>query len=63
MKKELARDSDKVVPDGLFVTKVFGKDAVVALELELHPKSHRRYRQIFKDYTYRTSSFCHTFSV
>jgi hypothetical protein len=46
MKKELSRNSDKVVPDGLFVTKVFEKDSVVALELELHPKSHERYQKV-----------------
>src|SRR5690606_14962840 len=62
MKRELSRNSDKVVPDGLFVTKIFGKEAVVAFEVELHPKSHRRYRQIFKDYSYR-SAISHVFYV
>src|SRR5690606_16664406 len=39
-------------------TKVFTNEVVVALELELYPKSHKRYRNIFLDYSYRSAIHC-----
>ena len=64
MKRELASsfDKDSVVPDGLFVANVNGENVVVALELEMHAKSHKRYKNIFKEYTYR-DAITHIFYV
>lgn len=64
MKRELGRNeiSDGIVPDGLFLTQIFNKEDVVALELELHPKSHKRYRSIFHDYAYK-NAISHIFYV
>jgi len=50
-KKGRAKDR-AVVPDGLFMATFLGQAAVVALELELHTKSHKRYRNLFYDYAY-----------
>ncbi|MCB0411485.1 MAG: replication-relaxation family protein [Bdellovibrionales bacterium] len=41
------------VPDGLFIAEIESQKSVVALELELHPKAHRKYDEIFKEYHYR----------
>jgi hypothetical protein len=57
MKRELGckKGSDAIVPDGLFVAEIFKQPAVIALELELHAKSHARYKNIFEDYFYRSA--------
>lgn len=55
LKRELPHTdfSNTVVPDGLFLATINGEESVVALELELHAKSHARYRSIFNDYVFR----------
>ncbi len=44
---------DKIIPDGIFVADMMGRSHIVALELELHAKSHARYRNLFIDYTFK----------
>lgn len=46
--------SNQNVPDGIFIAQ---KDSfgVVALELELHAKSHQRYRKLFREYALKDS--------
>lgn len=39
-----------LVPDGIFVAEVSEKNQVVSFELELTPKSHARYKNIFTEY-------------
>ena len=61
--KELVRQSadtyaQALIPDGIFVSDVFGATSVVALELELHAKSHIRYRKLFFDYSFMSAIGC-----
>lgn len=44
---------DKIIPDGIFVAEMLGRSHIVAIELELHAKSHARYRNLFIDYTFK----------
>lgn len=44
---------DRVIPDGIFTANVLGKPGVVAVELELNPKTRSRYSEIFRHYSYR----------
>lgn len=39
-----------LVPDGIFVAEVSGNNQVISFELELSPKSHVRYKNIFTEY-------------
>ncbi|MBT4762738.1 MAG: hypothetical protein HOO06_13655 [Bdellovibrionaceae bacterium] len=43
---------DSTVPDGMFNTDIFQEPTRVALELELHPKAHQRYKKVFYDYKF-----------
>jgi len=44
---------DRIIPDGVFVAELNCETHVIALELELHAKSHARYRSLFIDYTFK----------
>jgi len=44
---------DRIIPDGVFVAELNGETHIIALELELHAKSHARYRNLFIDYTFK----------
>ncbi len=50
MKRNLKYNHVGVVPDGLFVSEISGEGKVVAVELELTAKSHKRYKNLFLDY-------------
>lgn len=43
------------IPDAIFVANKNGENKVIALELELTPKGHLRYKNIFSNYMSRTS--------
>jgi hypothetical protein len=47
--------NSSVIPDGLFIADICGEPQVVSLELELSAKSHKRYRSLFIDYTYKSA--------
>jgi hypothetical protein len=47
--------NSSVIPDGLFIVEIGGEPQVVSLELELSAKSHKRYRSLFIDYTYKSA--------
>jgi hypothetical protein len=49
----LYRDA-QVIPDGIFIADC-GGPAVIAVELELNPKNHARYKKIFSDYAGKSS--------
>ena len=51
MKRSLNYKHDGIVPDGLFVSEIVGEGKVVAVELEFTAKSHKRYRNLFLDYS------------
>lgn len=50
------------IPDGIFVADTKDSAVVVAVELELHPKNHSRYRKVFYDYA-RKDSLHHVWYV
>jgi hypothetical protein len=50
----MTADSSRLIPDGLFVAKS-KTSGVVAVELELTPKGHARYRKTFIEYAHRNS--------
>lgn len=47
--------NEAVIPDGLFPAQTFGKNQIVALELELNPKSLARYQELFRQYSYKNA--------
>lgn len=47
--------NSSVIPDGLFIADICGEPQVVSLEFELSAKSHKRYRSLFIDYTYKSA--------
>jgi DNA-binding Lrp family transcriptional regulator len=49
-----------MVPDGVFTARVKGREshAVIAMEVELHPKNHARYSRIVSQYLAKDSVSC-----
>ena len=55
LKRLAIQSNQSFIPDGIFLAKVDNKDQVVAIELELHAKSHKRYRRLLAEYFYKDS--------
>lgn len=53
MNSRLHAWKDTVIPDGMFAANVLGETKMVALELELNPKSRARYNELFEDYSFK----------
>lgn len=47
--------SQNSIPDGIFVAEIRDTPSVVAVELELQPKSHARYKKVFSDYARKSA--------
>lgn len=45
-----SRQDQGVIPDGIFLARKNSSSIVVAVELELSPKGHSRYRKLFEEY-------------
>lgn len=50
-----SRHRDQLIPDGILIEEVNGKPTAVALEVELSPKTAKRYKHIFEEYRFMRS--------